>query len=124
MSHDNFTNKIFTAWQARLCWSFARDNGLPGSHIWAKVHPILGLPINAHIMSNVWVAIVGLLFLASTAAFNAVVTATIIFLYLSYSIPIACLLWHGRENVVKGPFWLGTIGMIANWVVLLWTFFT
>jgi choline transport protein len=57
-------------WQARLCWSFARDRGLPGSKYWAKVDERLEIPLNAHTMSCIWVAILGTLYLGSYTAFN------------------------------------------------------
>ncbi|KAK7687575.1 hypothetical protein QCA50_009463 [Cerrena zonata] len=38
-------------WQARLCWSFARDEGLPGSRYWSKVNKRTGVPVAAHLMS-------------------------------------------------------------------------
>jgi choline transport protein len=52
------------------------------------------------------------------------VTACIVLLYISYAIPIICLLLHGRNNIVHGPFWLGPFGLFANIVLLLWTCFT
>ena len=52
------------------------------------------------------------------------VTACIVLLYVSYSIPVICLLVKGRENIDHGPFWLGKIGFIANCVLLCWTLFT
>lgn len=52
------------------------------------------------------------------------VTATIVLLYISYSIPVICLLFKGRNNIRHGPFWLGKIGFFANCVVLGWTAFT
>lgn len=58
-------------WQSRLCWSFARDRGLPG-HAWlSKVHGGLEVPVNAHFASCVVVAVVGCLYLASLTAFNS-----------------------------------------------------
>jgi len=30
----------------------------------------------------------------------------------------------GRENVGHGPFWLGWVGKVANWVLLGWIVFT
>lgn len=57
-------------WQARLMWSFARDRGLPGSRYWSVVHPKLGVPINAHTMSVFINAVLGLLYIGSTTAFN------------------------------------------------------
>ncbi|KAF2689498.1 choline transport protein [Lentithecium fluviatile CBS 122367] len=111
-------------WQSRLCWSFARDRGLPGYQWLSKVHPKLDVPVNAHFASCVIVAIVGCLYLASLTAFNSMITACIVLLYLSYSIPVICLLVKGRANIKPGPFWLGPIGLVANIVTLLWTLFT
>jgi choline transport protein len=52
------------------------------------------------------------------------VTACIVLLYISYSIPIVCLLIRGRNNIKHGPFWLGPIGLVSNIVLLAWTLFT
>lgn len=60
-------------WQSRLCWSFARDGGLPGHHRLKKVSPRLHVPLNAHFLSCILVGLVGMLYLASTAAFNSYV---------------------------------------------------
>ncbi|TVY65654.1 Choline transport protein, partial [Lachnellula suecica] len=109
------------AWQSRLCWSFARDGGLPFSSHLSQIHPALKTPFNAHVASSILVAILGLLYLGSEVAFNSMVTACIVLLYVSYSIPIACLLLKGRNHVVQGPFWMGWVGEVANWVVLGWT---
>lgn len=57
-------------WQNRLCWSFARDGGLPCSRILSKVHPKLHVPLEAHLVSCVIVAILGCLYLGSTTAFS------------------------------------------------------
>jgi choline transport protein len=58
-------------WQSRLCWSFARDRGLPGHQYLRKVHHGLDVPIIAHAVSCFIVACVGLLYLGSYAAFNS-----------------------------------------------------
>lgn len=52
------------------------------------------------------------------------VTACIVLLYISYSIPIVLLLIQGRDNIKHGPFWLGGLGLVANYVTLFWTAFT
>jgi len=111
-------------WQSRLCWSFARDRGLPGSKFLSKIHPVLDVPFNAHLTSCLIVAVLGLLYLGSYTAFNSMVTACIVLLYISYAIPVVCLLIRGRENIRHGPFWLGWVGKVANWVLLAWTAFT
>ncbi|KAI9779017.1 MAG: hypothetical protein M1835_004798, partial [Candelina submexicana] len=57
-------------WQSRLCWSFARDRGIPGHQILSKVHPTLDVPIYAHAVSCIIVAALGCLYLGSYTAFN------------------------------------------------------
>ncbi|KAL7273888.1 choline transporter [Rhizina undulata] len=111
-------------WQARLCWSFARDRGLPGSRYWSQIHPKMGIPFYAHTMSCVLVAILGCLYIGSTTAFNSMVTACIVLLYISYAIPVILLLMKGRNNIKHGPFWLGNWGLVANILLLMWTLFT
>lgn len=111
-------------WMTRLCWSFARDRGLPGSRYWGIIHPKLGVPINANFMSCCWVALCGGLYLLSATGFNSMVVGTISFLLLSYSIPVSWLLIKGRNNIKHGPFWLGPLGLVANIITLFWTLFT
>lgn len=110
-------------WQARLCWSFSRDDGIPGSRYWSKIHPKTKLPVNAHLMSSFWCGVVGCIYMGSTTAYNAMVTGCITFLLLSYAIPIGCLLYRGRNSIKHGPFWLGPIGLFANIMTLCWTAF-
>ncbi|KAI5284395.1 hypothetical protein KEM54_001366 [Ascosphaera aggregata] len=111
-------------WQARLCWSFARDRGLPGHQWLGKISKRAGVPLAAHFFSCVIVGFVGLLFLGSSTAFNSMVTACISLLYVSYAIPVICLLLKGRNTIPRGPFWMGKLGYFTNWVLLLWTLFT
>ena len=58
-------------WQGRICWSFARDRGLPG-HVWlSQISKSLDVPLMAHTASCVFNALIGLLYLASSAALNS-----------------------------------------------------
>ena len=111
-------------WQSRLCWSFARDAGLPFHKFLSHVDPRVDVPIRAHFVSSFIVSVLGLLYLGSITAFNSMVTACIVLLYISYAIPVVCLLIRGRDNIRHGPFWLGPIGLFSNIVLLLWTVFT
>jgi choline transport protein len=110
-------------WQSRLCWSFARDRGLPAHQFLSVVHPTLDVPLNAHSVSCFIVGLLGLLYLGSSTAFNSMVTACIVLLYASYVVPIVSLLYRGRDSIVHGPFWLGRLGLVCNCVVLAWTLF-
>jgi choline transport protein len=57
-------------WQSRLCWSFARDNGVPCSKYLAHVNPRIDLPLRAHFVSCVIVAVLGCLYLGSYTGFS------------------------------------------------------
>ncbi|KAK6198007.1 amino acid permease-domain-containing protein [Scheffersomyces amazonensis] len=111
-------------WQARLCWSLARDNGIPGSRYWAQVNTKTGLPVNAHLMSCFWIAVIGCIYMGSSTAYNSMIIGGVVFQMLSYSIPVTFLLKNGRDSIKHGPFWLGRIGWISNWVTIGWTIFT
>lgn len=111
-------------WQARLCWSFSRDRGLPGSRYWSKINPHTGAPLNAHIMSCAWCAVIGCIYMGSTTAYHSLVIGCIFFLLLSYLLPVVFLLIKGRNNIVHGPFWMGKIGLVCNLVLIFWTIFT
>lgn len=110
-------------WQARLCWSFSRDNGLPFSKYLSIVDPNLGVPLNAHLFSSLVVAVLGCLYLASSTAFYSMVVGCITFLLLSYMVPTCCLLYRGRNNIKHGCFWLGKLGLFANIMTIAWTIF-
>lgn len=54
----------------------------------------------------------------------SIIIGTITLPYISYCIPVACLLSRGRSTLRTGPFWLQTLGLLCNWVLLAWTVFT
>lgn len=129
-------------WQSRLCWSFARDGGIPFHKSLAKISVKLDVPLRAHVMSATAVALLGCLYMASTTAFNrsvsdasirsprsiltcnySMIIGCIVLPYLSYTIPLLCLLNRGRDTISHGPFWLGGFGYFANIVTIFWTLF-
>ncbi|KAK5461301.1 hypothetical protein LTS15_003364 [Exophiala xenobiotica] len=111
-------------WQSRIAWAFSRDNALPFSRFWSRVDQRLMVPINAHVLSVVITAILLCLYLASLTAFNSMVSACVVFLYLSYLLPTVCLLIRGRSRLPKGPFFLGAWGMLANYCTVIWVVLT
>ncbi|OJJ45168.1 hypothetical protein ASPZODRAFT_153440 [Penicilliopsis zonata CBS 506.65] len=111
-------------WQARLAWTVARDGGLPFAKYTKSIAPApYGVPFWAHVYSSIFAALLGCLYLGSSAAFNAFVGSLILMQYLCYSICIVFALWRGRDNIPRGPFWLGKYGLVCNIVTLAWTAF-
>ncbi|KAL6824596.1 amino acid/polyamine transporter I [Trichoderma sp. SZMC 28015] len=96
---------------SRMIFAFARDGGLPASKFFARVHPKLGLPLNALILTSVVVIIFGLIFLGSSSAFNAIISASVVTLDLSYGLPIAVNCLQGRRKLPERkwvlPSWFG-----------------
>ena len=82
---------------SRCTWAFARDGAIPGSHLWKTVNKKLDVPLNAMMLSMSVQLILGLVYFGSYAAFNAFNGAGVIFLTLSYVMPIATSFFRGRK---------------------------
>ncbi|BGP41196.1 hypothetical protein JCM10450v2_005235 [Rhodotorula kratochvilovae] len=115
---------------SRNMHAFARDNGLPFSSFFAKLNPRTGVPDRAVITTSVLVIIFALIYLGSSAALNAILSSSVVFLNVSYCVPIAILLIRGRHLLrpesFPSPTWtLGPIlGPLANIVALAFTAIT
>lgn len=82
---------------SRMTYAFARDRGIPFSSFFAKIHPTLDVPVNALMLTTGLVIIFGCIFLGSNSAFNAIVSASVVALGISYGIPPAINLARGRK---------------------------
>jgi amino acid transporter len=91
---------------SRMMYAFARDGGLPGSDTLRKVHPTMGTPIAATLVSAVLAVVVTLY----GDGFVVLSTGCAVFLYISYVMPTAAgLLAEGKTWTQKGPFDLGRL---------------
>ncbi|KAF2757177.1 amino acid permease [Pseudovirgaria hyperparasitica] len=97
------TTSIMTT-SSRMTYAFARDRGLPASRVFARVHPVLGLPLNALILTTALVVVFGCIFLGSNSAFNAIISASVVALGVSYAIPIAINCLRGRAMLPQRKF--------------------
>ena len=112
----------FLASASRQTWAFARDRGLPFSGFISQVHQGSALPLRAIATCTLITAIICLINVGSTVAFNAIVSLTIAGLFISYLIPIVLLIRkrllpaNSPEPPLKfGPFRLGhTLGLATN----------
>lgn len=96
---------------SRATWAFARDGGIPASSLWKKVNARTQVPINALLLSAVVNALLGLIYLGSSAAFNAFTGVATICLGASYGFPILCSVIRKRAPVKDAAFSLGKFGM-------------
>jgi choline transport protein len=92
------TTSIMTT-SSRMAYAFARDGGLPKSKVFAKVHKGLKLPLNSLILTTALVVVFGCIFLGSSAAFNAIISASVVALGITYAIPPAINCLQGRTKL-------------------------
>lgn len=104
---------------SRLLWAFSRDNGLPFSRVFARVHPGLKIPLNALSLIAVALGLLALINIGSSTAFNAFISLPALALYISYFFPILFLFLRrvspSRGAAIPwGPFKLGVWGPVVN----------
>ncbi|KAL4929505.1 GABA permease [Aspergillus undulatus] len=119
-------NASCTTSVSRTAWAFARDGGLPWSNLCSVVHPTLKVPMRMILMVCLLQMLLGLLYLASSTAFNAVLSMAVFGMYASCLFPISFMLVHrysntGRHSGLLGTFALGRVpGAVVNIVSALW----
>jgi amino acid transporter len=105
---------------SRMIFAFARDDGLPASSALKRVHPKFRTPVAA-----IWVAaIISIAFTLYTPAYTTIVSVTVIFLFLSYGLPvIAGAFAYGNTWKTMGPWDMGpvyrVIGVLAAVAIVL-----
>jgi choline transport protein len=98
----------------RTLWALARDGATPFSGFVSQVNRKAGMPLNATVISAIFVTILGAIFVGSLTAFNAFVGSFIVMTSSSYTAAILPNLITRRKNIeVYGPFQLkGVLGYI------------
>ena len=111
---------------SRMLYAFSRDGGIPGvSGMLAKVSPSHRVPANAiwtgSILSVlfVWFTSLPQITIAGSPAYSIVVSCTVIFLFLSFALPIALgfFAYGGPKWPTPGPWSMG--GAVYRIVAIL-----
>lgn len=89
---------------SRMIYAFARDGGLPASNLLKRVNPGYRTPVAA-----IWTAaVISVAFTLYTPAYATIVSVTVIFIFLSYGLPvIAGFFAYGRSWTRMGPWDMG-----------------
>lgn len=101
---------------SRMIFAFARDGGLPGSSALRKVHATLKSPVLA-----IWTAaVISVLFTLYTPAYTTIVSVTVIFIFISYGMPVVLGGFaYGKTWTHMGPWDLGPIYKLIALLVAL-----
>jgi amino acid transporter len=109
---------------SRMIFAFSRDDGMPiGSKALATVSPKYRTPVPAiwtgAVLATLFVWLTSAITIAGTPAYSIVVSCTVIFLFLSFAVPIALGLFTigGPKWPTMGPWNIG-IGMYKVVAVL------
>lgn len=107
-----FTTTALVCTSSRMSYAFARDRGMPFSSVFAKVHPTLDVPLNGLLWTCGWVVVFGCILLGSTSTFNAITSASVVALGVTYAIPPTINVLRGRKmlpetRAFRLPGWLG-----------------
>ncbi|MFM8470285.1 MAG: amino acid permease [Limisphaerales bacterium] len=90
---------------SRMTYAFARDGGLPCSGALRRVNPTSKSPSVA-----VWFAAIAAALFTIFVPYVTIATVCVIFLYISYVLPVAAgFLAHGRTWTKMGPWQLGRL---------------
>ena len=111
---------------SRLLYAMARDKGIVFHDFFSHISPTLEVPVRTIMLSFVFNAFFGLLYLGPTVAFNAFIASCTIFLNASYAFPLLVIIIRGRKTLTKfqtseTPWRLGERrGLILNWISVLY----
>lgn len=108
---------------SRMTYAFSRDGAIPGHRIWTRLNHHR-VPYMAVLFSCFWALVVTIPALKGNEAgfpyaFFAVVSITVIGLYIAYVIPVF-LRWRLRESFERGPWNLGQKYRWLNPIAVVW----
>ncbi|KAE8155043.1 amino acid/polyamine transporter I [Aspergillus avenaceus] len=109
---------------SRIAWAFSRDNGLPFSDYWNYIDPKFNIPVRTTFLSVTVCLLYGLVYIASTTAYNSIVNISILFLNITFTVPQAILATLGRDKLPARSFDLGRFGYAVNIFSVLWLIFS
>lgn len=114
------------ATSARMAYALARDGGMPFSRFFTHVSPTFGLPVAGIVWCFVWDVILALIFLGSSNAFSAILSAAVVCFTTTYAIPPCINVLRRRRMLPKTrSFKLPSIlGYICNIADVAWALLT
>ncbi|KAI4923358.1 hypothetical protein J4E85_008395 [Alternaria conjuncta] len=88
---------------SRMTWSFARDRGLPFSRALSMIDKRSTIPVVSILVVTVFAALLALINIGNSAAFNGTISLVLEGFYLSYLLAIGLLLWRRVRGDLDNP---------------------
>ena len=86
---------------SRLLWAFSRDRSMPFWTVISQVDGRTSIPVPAVLITTLISALLALIGIGSSLAFNDVISITTVGLYSSYIMPLALLLWRRCGGYIR-----------------------
>ena len=86
---------------SRQLWSFSRDKALPGWRVLQRVHPTSAVPVAAVALTTTISVLLALIILGSSAAFNNIVSTSVVGLFGSYFMAAVLLLYRRLKGDIR-----------------------
>ena len=108
---------------SRMCYAFSRDRAVPGHQIWTRLNHHRVPSFSVLFMAAMAILVTAPALIGDendfTYAFAAVVSITVIGLYIAYVIPVF-LRWRKGDSFVPGPWTLGRKYKWINPAAVIW----
>lgn len=134
----------------RMVWSLARDKGkvfslsqssydrndlhppftvaIPFHKYLSEVNPRTQLPQRSILTTSAILILLGFINIGSTAAFNAILSLSVLGIQISYAVPVALMLWRRlsseKTTLAYGPWKLGRYGVAINAISMVYLIYT
>ncbi|MCJ1437305.1 hypothetical protein MMC27_006691 [Xylographa pallens] len=111
---------------SRSLFAFARDHGLPFSHVFAKVEKKRQVPVYAILLALGVQMALNSIYFGTVTGFNTVISIATEGFYLSYAMPLLVRILarlSGHAKVLQGPYTLGKYGIVLNVVGFVFLLF-
>ncbi|KAL9538983.1 hypothetical protein MBANPS3_010541 [Mucor bainieri] len=106
-----------------IFWALSRDGCFPYSKTWYKLNPKTNVPTNALLLQLVISIILIMPSFGSDVYWQAIMSAAVISINVSYGLPLLCRLIWVRRDMPKGPFSLGKLSIPLNVISCVWVGF-
>ncbi|KAK4514235.1 uncharacterized protein ATC70_001824 [Mucor velutinosus] len=106
-----------------IFWALSRDGCFPYSKVWYKLNPKTNVPTNALILQLAISIILIMPSFGSEVYWQAIMSAAVISINVSYGLPLLCRLIWVRRDMPKGPFSLGKLSIPLNIISCIWVGF-
>jgi amino acid permease (GABA permease) len=104
---------------SRMIYAFSRDGAIPGSSLWHRINPRTRTPTNSIWFAVVFAFILGVPYLWSPTAYDAVTSIATIGLYIAYILPTLLRRLAG-DSFQPGPWQLGRWSALVGWLGVVW----